>query len=72
MWDHAEGVHSGAVDVKYGMKVEARDSDPMRRVVRESIRISEMRESEGNEVVLLNGKDEWFGFNLVNVNFTLD
>ena len=54
------------------MKVEARDSDPMRRVVRESIRISEMREREGNEVVLLNGKDEWFGFNLVNVNFTLE
>ena len=72
MWDHAEEVHSGAEDVKYSMKVEARDSDPMRRVVRESVRISEMREREGSEVVLLNGKDEWFGFNLVNVNFTLE
>ena len=33
MWDHAEGIHSGAGDVNYSMKVEARGSDPMRKVL---------------------------------------
>ena len=48
-----------------------RDSDPMRRIIRESIRIRNARKS-ANVVQLMNRKEEYFGIKTVEVNFEQD
>ena len=49
------------------------DRDPIRRVVRESIRIKTAREREdeggGIGTVVMNDKSEWFGVRVVSVDF---
>ena len=75
MWEHDQDVHEGNGDVKFQIKVEKKDSDPMRRVIRESIRIKNARtaeeegikDSEGRKTKLLNTKNEYFGMKLVKM-----
>ena len=58
MLDHAKEAHSealmeegGAASI-YGMEVEPRDKDPMRRILREAIRI---KKALGGEKMVING-----------------
>ena len=46
MWEHAQEYHQGQTDIKFSMIRVATDRDPMRRIVRESIRIIENRKDE--------------------------
>ena len=76
MWEHAEDAHDGKSDVEFVIKVDKKDSDPMRRVIRESIRIKNARtaeeegtrDNEGRKTKLLNTKNEYFGMKLVKMN----
>ena len=76
MWEHAEDAHDGKGDVEFVIKVDKKDSDPMRRVIRESIRIKNartaeeegIRDNEGRKTKLLNTKNEYFGMKLVKMN----
>ena len=47
------------------------DKDPIRRVVRESIRIKNAREreDEGGGTAVMNDKSEWFGVKVVTADF---
>ena len=77
MWDHDVEVHGGVADVKYEIESIVRDRDPMRRIIRESVRIQNARRDAGNNVKdidgkvvkLMNRKDEWFGIKTIQVNF---
>ena len=76
MWEHAEDAHDSKDDVEYVINVDKKDSDPMRRVIRESIRIKNARQAEeegikdneGRKTKLLNTKNEYFGMKLVKMN----
>ena len=68
MWEHAQEYHQGQTDIKFSMIRVATDRDPMRRIVRESIRIIENRKDE--TVHLLNSKKEWFGISAIQPAFT--
>ena len=52
------------------MKLCAVDRDPIRRVVRESVRIKNAREraDEGGGTEVWNSKSEWFGVKVVTVD----
>ena len=79
MWQHVSDVHGGVMGSNpqsdFFMCREAVDPDPIRRILRESVRICRLREEEtkGNfkngRVVVMNGKDEWFGVKLVQPTF---
>ena len=77
MWDHDVEEHGGVADVKYETESIVRDRDPMRRIIRESVRIQNARRDAGNNVKdvdgkvvkLMNRKDEWFGIKTIQVNF---
>ena len=49
------------------------DADPMRRILRESVHITKLREAEGgkksDELVVMNTKDEFFGVKVVQPSF---
>ena len=40
MWKHAEEVHNASTKLTFSIKREAVDLDPMRRIIRESVRIN--------------------------------
>ena len=74
MWEHTEKAHNGergedpARD--FYMKLCKVDKDPIRRVVRESIRIKNGREREDEGgTAMFNDKSEWFGVKIVSVEF---
>ena len=75
MHEHTAKAHGGergddpATD--YYMKLCAVDKDPIRRVVRESVRIKNAREreDEGGGTAVFNDKSEWFGVKVVTVDF---
>ena len=74
MWEHTDKVHNGergqdpARD--FYMKLCKVDKDPIRRVVRESIRIKNGREREDEGgTAMMNDKSEWFGVKIVSVEF---
>ena len=79
MWRHVEEYHGGVMGPDphkdFFMKLEAIDVDPIRRILRESVRICQCRDeaskekSKDDNVVLMNGKDEFFGVKLVQPNF---
>ena len=75
MWDHVEKVHNGVQGEDpandFYMKLHSVDRDPIRRVVRESIRIKNAREreDEGGGPEVLNDKGEWFGVKVVTAEF---
>ena len=76
MWEHDQEAHGGNGDVKFHIKVDKKDDDPMRRVIRESIRIKNariaeeegIRDREERKIKLLNTKNEYFGMKLVKMN----
>ena len=77
MWQHTQDVHDGVVGAEpredYFMVREALDADPTRRILRESVRISWLRNRSSSDlagkIVLMNGKDEWFGVKVVQPSF---
>ena len=73
MWEHVNKVHDGVIGAEphldFYMKRHSLDGDPTRRVLRESVRITRSR-AQRNGVVLMNGKDEWFGVRVVQPAFT--
>ena len=78
MWDHDLKEHGGTSDVRFEMELVAKDRDPMRRVIRESIRIRNARKNEkqadvnGRVTEIMNRKEEWFGLKTIEVNFSQD
>ena len=68
---------SDGCNVKYEICADKKDSDPMRRVIRESIRITNARKLEEEETIdeegkmlkVINRKGEFFGVKVVRVNF---
>ena len=80
MWQHVQEVHDNVVgeDLRadFFMIREALDADPMRRILRESVRISWLRNLSSGEcagkIVCMNGKDEWFGVKVVQPSYTQD
>ena len=77
MWDHDKEIHEGKGESEYEICAEKRDCDPLRRVLRESIRITkarkleeeETRDEEGRVTKVMNRKGEFFGVKIVRVNF---
>ena len=75
MRDHTAEHHGGAQGetpaCDYYMKPSSVDRDPIRRIVRESIRIKNAREreDEGGGTAVMNDKSEWFGVKVVSVDF---
>ena len=68
MWKHAEEEHSGRLDVSFSIFRHRIDQDPMRRILRESIRI--VNAEKDNSVKLMNTKEEYFGVKTVRPYFT--
>ena len=67
MWKHAEELHHNNTNLKFSVKREAVDKDPMRRVLRESVRINNSEENE--KIKLMNTRDEYFGVKTVRAFF---
>ena len=59
MWKHAEEEHSGRLDVDFSIFRHRVDQDPMRRILRESIRI--VSAESNDSIKLMNTKEEYFG-----------
>ena len=70
MWNHACGVHEGRKDLSFKMKREATDRDPMRRVLRESVKINNSKNQEN--IILMNSKSEYFGPQIVRATFGME
>ena len=74
MWEHVvkahDSVRGAAPGDDFYMKLCAVDRDPIRRVVRESVRIKNAREreDEGGGTEVWNSKNEWFGVKVVTVD----
>ena len=68
MWKHAEEAHNGSMNLKFSIKREAVDPEPMRRIIRESIRINDMEWR--SDVKLMNTKEEFFGVKTVRATFS--
>ena len=77
MWDHCLSEHGGDHNVEFEMELAAKDSDPMRRIIRESVRIRNARraagdgerDDNGKVTRLMNRKHEWFGIKTIEVTF---
>ena len=77
MWDHCISEHGGDHTIEFEMELIAQDSDPMRRIIRESVRIRNARraagsgekDDKGRVMRLMNRKHEWFGIKTIEVNF---
>ena len=67
---HNEEKHEGDQGNEYLIMRERIDKDPMRRVIRESIRIESAQRDE--KIVLLNSKDEHFGTQTIRAQFGRD
>ena len=70
MWNHARDVHEGRKDLSFEMRREATDRDPMRRVLRESVKINNAKNQE--DVILMNSKSEYFGPQVVRATFGME
>ena len=70
MVNHAREVHQGRKDLKFSMRCSTRDPDPLRRVLRESVKIK--RASCDKSVTLMNSKNEYFGTQILRPQFTYD
>ena len=68
MWKHAEECHNGSMDLKFSIRRVASDPDPMRRILRESIRITNGEERE--DIKLMNTKEEFFGVKTIRSTFS--
>ena len=78
MWEHVRDVHGGEMGDNphedFSIRRVSIDADPMRRILRESVRINKLREAEGGQksgkLVVMNSKDEFFGVKIVQPKFT--
>lgn len=58
MCKHAEDEHDGDMNIKFSIRKEAVDLDPMRRVLRESIRV--VNSEENRRIKSMNTIEEYF------------
>ena len=77
MWEHVESVHNGEAGADHStdfyMVLHCVDGHPIRRVVRESVRIKGAREEEEKGgAILWNDKNEYFGVKTVRPEFKQD
>ena len=70
MWNHVVEHHGGDTRTEFVVRRECIDSDPLRRVVREAVRIEKCMKDPS--VVLMNGKEEHFGPQMVRPSFGMD
>ena len=70
MWNHVVEHHGGDTRTEFVVRRECIDSDPLRRVVREAVRIEKYMKDPS--VVLMNGKEEHFGPQMVRPSFGMD
>lgn len=68
MMNHARDKHDENRKLEFIIKREKVDKDPMRRILRESIRINKAEEDE--TINLMNSKDEYFGVKTIRSMFT--
>ena len=68
MHQHTTEKHDEQHGIKYIIKRERVDKDPMRRQLRESIRIE--NDSKNELIELLNSKEEHFGTQTVRAQFS--
>ena len=68
MYKHAMEHHDGNMQLKFSMNRVCVDRDPLRRVMRESVRINEYMKDENVE--LLNSKEEYFGLKTIRTEFS--
>ena len=77
MWQHVNEIHDGVMGnnphADFSIRRVSIDADPMRRILRESVHITKLREAEGGkksgELVVMNTKDEFFGVKVVQPSF---
>ena len=70
MWKHVEEKHNGDRATEFAIRRERIDPDPMRRVIRESLRIEKVEKDPS--VILMNTKEEHFGTQTVRSSFGTD
>ena len=70
MYQHVIEKHEGDIGNEFVIKRENIDKDPMRRVIRESVRIRRAEEDES--IILMNTKEEHFGVQTIRGNFSKD
>ena len=70
MYKHNTEEHGGDPENEYIIKREKIDKDPMRRVLRESIRIEKAEKDKS--IILMNSGEERFGTRTVRVQFARD
>ena len=70
MWNHVVEHHGGDTRTEFVVRRECIDSDPLRRVVREAVRIEKYMKDPS--VVLMNGKEEHFGPQMVRPSFGMN
>ena len=70
MHKHEIENHRGARQIEYLIKREKVDKDPMRRILRESIRIESAVKNRA--IKLMNTKEEHFGIQTVRAKFGRD
>ena len=77
MWQHVRDCHDGVIGedphADFSVRRVSIDADPMRRVLRESVHITKLREAEDSrksgELIVMNTKDEFFGVKVVQPRF---
>ena len=67
MYKHVVEKHEGNVETEFRIKRENIDKDPMRRILRESVRIG--KAEKDNSLILMNTKEEHFGVQTIRGNF---
>ena len=70
MYKHAIEKHGGDLENDFVIKRERVDKDPMRRILRESIKIDNIEKD--NNKLLMNSKEEHFGTQTIRANFSRD
>ena len=68
MFKHAVEHHGGEMGLSFSVNRECVDRDPLRRVLRESVRINEMMKRKKTE--LLNTREEYFGIKSIRTEFS--
>ena len=67
MYKHIMEKHEGNIRNEFKIKRHRIDKDPIRRIIRESVRIE--RAVKDNSIIVMNSKDEHFGVQTVRGSF---
>ena len=70
MYKHAQACHEGSKDVEFIIKRESIDKDPMRRIIRESVRIEKALTDKSIE--MMNTREEHFGPQTVRSRYGIE